>query len=75
MNIQKENLLENSDNLCLTTQNEYRGKLFPLALKVNISNIERSCTWLSKNAEKIEQEVSNHGAIFIRGLPLSLIHI
>ena len=36
MNIQKENLLENSDNLCLTTQNEYRGKLFPLALKVNI---------------------------------------
>tara|TARA_B100000282_G_scaffold296560_1_gene278919 strand:+ start:1553 stop:2545 length:993 start_codon:yes stop_codon:yes gene_type:complete len=71
MNIQKENLLENSDNLCLTTQNEYRGKLFPLALKVNFSSIERSCTWLSKNAEKIEQEVSNHGAIFIRGLPLA----
>ena len=55
----------------LPNQLEYAGQTFPLALGVKTGDLGEACDWLAENGEQIERQAASHGAVLIRGLPLS----
>jgi hypothetical protein len=57
--------------LSLPNQQEYTGETFPLALGVKAGDIKQACEWIAENAEQTERQAATHGAVLIRGLPLS----
>ena len=57
--------------LSLPNQQEYDGTTFPLALRSEVSDIKQACLWIAENAGQIERQAATHGAVLLRGLPLS----
>jgi hypothetical protein len=57
--------------LSFPDQQEYYGQPFPLALELKTESIEAACKWITENADQLGQQAANHGAVLLRGLPLT----
>ncbi len=57
--------------LSFPDQQEYHGQPFPLALELKTESIEAVCKWITENADQLGQQAANHGAVLLRGLPLT----
>jgi hypothetical protein len=57
--------------LTLSGQHEYQGNPFPLALEVKIDSLENTCRWIRQNADQLAVNAATHGAVLLRGLPLT----
>ena len=57
--------------LSLPNQQEYDGETFPLALRLEAGDLKQACGWIAENAEQMERYAATHGAVLLRGLPLT----
>ena len=55
----------------LPGQHKYHGQPFPLALELKTKSLKAGCQWITKNATLLGQQAAGHGAVIIRGLPLT----
>ena len=55
----------------LPNQHEYRGQPFPLALEVNAASLDDACAWTREHADELDVQAAAHGAVLLRGLPLT----
>ena len=60
-----------SRSLNLPGQHEYHGAPFPLALEVTADSLEAACAWITENATDLDAQAAAHGAVLLRGLPLT----
>ena len=55
----------------LPGQHEYHGLPFPLALELKTESLEAARQWITENSDQLGQQAARHGAILLRGLPLT----
>mgnify|MGYP001264020265 FL=1 len=60
-----------SRSLNLPGQHEYHGAPFPLALEVTTDSLEAAGAWITENATALDAQAAAHGAVLLRGLPLT----
>ena len=55
----------------LPGQHEYDGQAFPLGIDVATESLDEACAWATGAAPELSQLAGEHGAVLVRGLPLT----